>query len=237
MVEARNRELASFATYSCAGKAAKWKTPIWITINELKKKYDPPWIRVSMSYHRFPNLREIFNGDLNSKFKKEIISRDYQNLSGQKLEDAQANWIADHCDTVRDALNGWRNYVQGELQKYVKDALRDPDPAVFNKIPNAKEMFDLIMRKGLGKKDPNLDVNQVKFDVDPNGLESCFLLNNNISSVHCSGSPSVLSKRRLSVSFHGLILIVVEKIVLLTVSICHHSDSPTDAIVFLFDRG
>ena len=91
--------------------------------------------------------------------------KDHQNLSGQKLEDAQANWIADHCDTVRDALNGWRNYVQGELQKYVKDALRDPDPAVFNKIPNAKEMFDLIMRKGLGKKDPNLEVNQVKFDV------------------------------------------------------------------------
>ena len=62
------------------GKAAKWKTPIWITINELKKKYDLPWIRGSMSYHRFPNLREIFNGDLNSKLNREIISRDYQNL-------------------------------------------------------------------------------------------------------------------------------------------------------------
>ena len=25
--------------------------------------------------------------------------KDHENLSGQKLEDAQANWIADHCDT------------------------------------------------------------------------------------------------------------------------------------------
>ena len=64
-------------------------------------------------------------------------------------------------DTVRDALNTWRNYVQGELQKYVKEVLHD-----------AKEMFQLIMRKGLGKKDPNLKINQVKFDVTLDELMS-----------------------------------------------------------------
>ena len=48
----------------------------------------------------------------------------------------------------------------------MKEALRDPDPQAFARIPNAKEMFELIMSTGLGKKDPNLKVkNQVKFDV------------------------------------------------------------------------
>ena len=91
--------------------------------------------------------------------------KDHQNLSGQKLAEAEANWIAEHCDTVCAAINDWRNYVQGELQKYVKEALQDPDPDVFAKIPDTKEMSELIMHRGLGKKDPTLKVNQVKFNV------------------------------------------------------------------------
>ena len=33
----------------------------------------------------------------------------------------------------------------------MKEALQSTDPADFARIPNAKEMFELIMRKGLGK--------------------------------------------------------------------------------------
>ena len=48
----------------------------------------------------------------------------------------------------------------------MKEALQSTDPEAFARIPNAKEMFELIMmRKGLGKKDPNLKLNRMKFDV------------------------------------------------------------------------
>ena len=87
--------------------------------------------------------------------------QEHQDLTGKKLAEAEAKWITDNCETVRRAINEWRNYVQGELQKFVKEALRDEDPAAFDRIPTSEEMFDLIMHKGLGKKDK--DRNPVPF--------------------------------------------------------------------------
>ena len=121
-------------------------------------------------YELFKEVKFISNDDELMYATRLVMGmldlKDHKKLSGQKLAEAEANWIAEHCDTVvRQAINDWRNYVQGELQKYVKEALQGTDPAAFARIPNAKEMFELIMRKGLGKKDPNLEVNQVKFDV------------------------------------------------------------------------
>ena len=94
-----------------------------------------------------------------------VNPQEHEDLTGKKLAEAEANWIADNCETVRKAINDWRNYVQGEVQKFVKEALRDEDPDAFARIPKADEMFHLIMRKGLGKKDKNLAYWQWKFDV------------------------------------------------------------------------
>ncbi len=33
-----------------------------------------------MSYHHFSNMRELFQGDLNTKLNRNIISKDFQNL-------------------------------------------------------------------------------------------------------------------------------------------------------------
>ncbi len=93
-----------------------------------------------------------------------IEPAEHEGLSGEKLATAQAKWITANCESVRKAVNEWRNYVQGELQKYVKEALQDEDPAAFDSIPTAEEMFQLIMRNGLGKKDKNRDYYQWKFD-------------------------------------------------------------------------
>ena len=94
-----------------------------------------------------------------------LTLKDHEGLTGEKLAKAEAKWVTDHREIVRRAINDWRNYVQGELQKWVKEALKSVDPNDFARIPTAKEMFDLIMRKGLGPKDPNLEYNQGKFDV------------------------------------------------------------------------
>ena len=66
-------------TYFCMGKVAGWKTPPWVTIQRAQKDYNLSWLRMSMSYHRFPNFKEILNADLVSKLRRNIISRDFQN--------------------------------------------------------------------------------------------------------------------------------------------------------------
>jgi hypothetical protein len=58
-----------------------WGAPIHARIKELCNKYGLTWLRVSMSYHRFSNLRGIFQGDLTKKLMERVISRDFQDLS------------------------------------------------------------------------------------------------------------------------------------------------------------
>ena len=53
----RNRRRS---TFFCVGYSEIWDKPIHQTIKELKKDFGLTWLRVSMSYYRFTNLREIF---------------------------------------------------------------------------------------------------------------------------------------------------------------------------------
>ncbi len=75
-LQQRQRD-ARRTTYFCIGKSMAWTTPIWLIIKKLKKKHHLKWLRVSMSYHRFTNLRELFNGDLTGKLNKHVISQDF----------------------------------------------------------------------------------------------------------------------------------------------------------------
>ena len=51
--------------------------PIHVILKRLRDKYNLKWLRTSMSYHRFPNLGEIFQGDLNTKLMDNITSKDF----------------------------------------------------------------------------------------------------------------------------------------------------------------
>ena len=73
----RNRRRS---TFFCVGYSEIWDKPIHQTIKELKKDFGLAWLRVSMSYHRFTNLREIFQGDLSSKLIEGVESKDYEIL-------------------------------------------------------------------------------------------------------------------------------------------------------------
>jgi hypothetical protein len=66
--------------YFCIGYSKAWTTPIWKIISDLKIKHNLPWLRFSMSYHRFANLRETFNADLTRKLDSKVISKDYATL-------------------------------------------------------------------------------------------------------------------------------------------------------------
>jgi hypothetical protein len=73
----RNRRRS---TFFCIGVSKAWLIPIHQIIKDIKKKYNLGWLRVSMSYHRFTNLREVFQGDLSKKFTKDVISKDFETL-------------------------------------------------------------------------------------------------------------------------------------------------------------
>jgi GIY-YIG catalytic domain len=68
------------STFFCIGVSKAWMVPIHQTIREVKKKYNLGWLRVSMSYHRFTNLREMFQGDLSKKLTADVISMDFETL-------------------------------------------------------------------------------------------------------------------------------------------------------------
>ena len=69
------------AIYFKVGFSHYWRKPIHKTIREVKSRFPSlKWLRVSMSYHRFSNLRELFQGDLNTKLNRNVISKDFQIL-------------------------------------------------------------------------------------------------------------------------------------------------------------
>ena len=69
------------AIYFKIGFNNYWRKPVHKTISDIKRKFESlNWLCVSMSYHRFPNLRELFQGDLNGKINKDLVSLDYRNL-------------------------------------------------------------------------------------------------------------------------------------------------------------
>jgi hypothetical protein len=55
----------SRAVFFCLGFSKFWKTPIHVLLRRLRNKHNLLRLRVSMSYHRFNNLRELFQGHLN----------------------------------------------------------------------------------------------------------------------------------------------------------------------------
>lgn len=54
--------------------------PFHETIAKLRNKYDLKWLRVKMSYHKFPNLGSTFQSDLTSKLTRDVKSMDLMNL-------------------------------------------------------------------------------------------------------------------------------------------------------------
>jgi hypothetical protein len=63
--------------YFCVGFSMFWKKPLHMIITSLKRKPGLSWLRFSMYYHRFPNLREIFQSHLTAKMIENVESIEF----------------------------------------------------------------------------------------------------------------------------------------------------------------
>jgi len=74
----KKKKARSRQTYFCVGVSCIWRNnPIHSILKKLRNKYNLKWLRISMSYHKFANLREKFQGDLNNKLMTGINSEDF----------------------------------------------------------------------------------------------------------------------------------------------------------------
>jgi hypothetical protein len=72
----RRRAFLFKVAYSCFGN----QKPIHRKLKEIKDRYKTlKWIRPSMCYHRYGNLRELFQADLTLKLMDGITSKDFEN--------------------------------------------------------------------------------------------------------------------------------------------------------------
>jgi hypothetical protein len=121
------------AIYFKVGFSHYWRKPIHKTIAKVKARFPSlKWIRVSMSYHRFSNLRELFQGDLNTKLNSGIISKDFQNLPcncrnkkacayGGKCRHSIVVYQATCVQTNKRYIGNTQQHVKTRMQGHVQD--------------------------------------------------------------------------------------------------------------------
>jgi hypothetical protein len=69
----RNRSV-----YFCIGYSSFWNKPTHKGLKKLRNRFNLTWLQISMSYYRFPNLTEMFAGDLSKKLTKGVESMDFK---------------------------------------------------------------------------------------------------------------------------------------------------------------
>ena len=57
-------------TFFCIGVSNVWTTPISQSLKKLRNEHGLKWLRPSMSYHKFSNLREKFSSDVTTKLMR-----------------------------------------------------------------------------------------------------------------------------------------------------------------------
>ena len=68
------------STYFCIGFSKIWQEKIYNIIKKLCDSNGIKWLCTWMSYHRFPNLGELLLGDLSSKIRRNLASKDFLDI-------------------------------------------------------------------------------------------------------------------------------------------------------------
>ena len=63
--------------YFCIGFSKIWQKKIYNIIKKLRDSNSIKWLRTRMSYHIFPNLGELLQGDLVSKIRRNLVSTNF----------------------------------------------------------------------------------------------------------------------------------------------------------------
>ena len=72
----RKKGRGSHNAYFCIGFSQLWREKIHCVIKILRKAHGLKWLRVRMSYYRFPNLGEVLQDDMIGKLRKGTGSKD-----------------------------------------------------------------------------------------------------------------------------------------------------------------
>jgi hypothetical protein len=67
----------NIGVYFCIGYSTFWKKPIHLILKDLKLKHKLRWLWISMSYYRFPNMRDVFQSQLSAKMIENVESLDF----------------------------------------------------------------------------------------------------------------------------------------------------------------
>jgi hypothetical protein len=123
--------------FFCVGFSKVWETPIHKMIREVKEKFKLSWLRISMSYHRFTNLREIFQGDLSKKLTLDVISKDFETLDCNcRLGSNQSCGYGNVCrasivvykieckNTSKVYIGNTQQYFKKRMQQHFNDVKR-----------------------------------------------------------------------------------------------------------------
>ena len=150
-----------------------WRRPVHKTIKEIKGKFESlNWLRVSMSYHRFPNLRELFQGDLNKKINRGLVSTDFKNLPCNCRNEAACPYkgkcrhpivvYKDTCLTTgKIYIGNTQQHVKKRTQQHVQDVKKLVTDGTSSDSFAAH--FATLVPKGTQKKEVK---NFVKIKVD-----------------------------------------------------------------------
>ena len=67
--------------YFVVGHSPHWPRPIHKIIGDIRDKFPSlSWMRISISYRRFRNLRELLQGDLTTKLNERLYTKDLEDL-------------------------------------------------------------------------------------------------------------------------------------------------------------
>jgi hypothetical protein len=130
------------ALYFKVGFSHYWQKPIHKTIREVKSRFPSlTWLCISISYHRFSNLRELFQSDLNTKLNNAVISKDFQNLpcNCRNKQMCPYEGKCHHLIVVYQAtcLKTNKRYI-GNTQQHVKTRMQGHTQDVKNLFINGK---------------------------------------------------------------------------------------------------
>ena len=151
------------AIYFKIGFTDFWRKPVHKIIKEIKAKFPSlSWLRVSMSYHRFNNIREHFQGDLNAKLADGLNSLDFEDLdcNCRKKELCPYGGRCRRSIVVYKAtcLQSGKQYI-GNTQQHVKKRMQQDVQDVKSLVVHNKQSdlfashFASLVHRGIERKE------------------------------------------------------------------------------------
>ena len=99
-------------------------------LKRLRNKYKLKWLRISMSNHKFPNLRNLLQAYLNQKLTSDLVCKDFENLPCNCITKCKINGKCIFNGQCRQSVvvyeatcNFCTHQYVGNTQQFLKDRM------------------------------------------------------------------------------------------------------------------